>query len=63
MQEHGRLVPDVGMVSQTEQTLLKGKHDALGDQTLVLHAQGIASLPADVFLPQVNLENKKGRKI
>ena len=52
----GRLVPDVGVVTQAQQRLLVREHHPFGDEGGVLHLQGVGLLPVDVAVPQLDLE-------
>ena len=55
MKKERGLVPDVGVVAETEEALLEGEHDSLGYQEGVLDLEGVGLLPVDVFLPELDL--------
>lgn len=49
-------IPEIGVISQTEQSLLERKHNPFGHIEGVVDLQGVRFLPSNVFLPKVNLK-------
>ena len=56
LQEERGLVPNLGMVAETEHALLEREHDPLGQHQLILDLHRVGLLPCNVFLPKLNLE-------
>lgn len=57
------ILPDVRVVAQTKEALLVGKHDPLGDNSVVLCTQGVRFLPGYELLPQLQLRETTVRVI